>query len=62
MEETLFISEPVLENETDAEELQALTIESFEIGTFAGIGMICGGSALIISLLVLGVLSILRTR
>lgn len=48
--------------ELESESLQALTIEDFDLGEFAGIGMIAGGSGLIVSLLVVEILSILRLR
>lgn len=62
MEDTaLFVSDTVQENQEETE-LQALTIEDFSIGDFAGIGLTVGGSALLVSALVISILSILRSR
>lgn len=59
--EAVFLSDDTI-SETETQELQALTVEDFELTQFVGIGMIAGGSAILISLMVLGLLSILRTR
>ena len=62
MEDTpLFVSDGIPEAQAE-EELQALTIEDFSIGDFASIGLTVGGSALLVSALVISVLSILRSR
>lgn len=62
MEDTpLFVSDSIPEAQAD-EELQALTVEDFSIGDFASIGLTVGGSALLVSALVISVLSILRSR
>lgn len=44
------------------EELIALSIDDFGLGDMAALGMTISGSGIIVSLLVLGILSILRTR
>lgn len=46
----------------ESTELQFLKVEDFTLEKFGEIGMISAGSAIIISLLVLGIISILRTR
>lgn len=58
--EALFLSDSPVAEET--EQLTALTIQDFGIPEHVGIGMTVSGTALIVSLLVLGILSILRIR
>lgn len=61
-QDILFISEDVSSIETTTEALVALSVEDFHLNEFMGLGMIISGTGIIVSLLVLGILSILRTR
>ena len=60
-ESVLFGSEVSSETETE-EAFQALTIEDFNLGKLAAVGMKLGGAGLVVSLLVLGILSLIRMR
>lgn len=61
-ENVLFVSEDsqVIEETTDS--LIALTVEDFSLSDFMSMGMVVSGTGIIVSLLVVGILSILRTR
>lgn len=61
-ENILFVSEDVQNSETTTESLVALTVEDFQLKEFMGMGMILSATGIIVSLLVIGMLSILRTR
>lgn len=51
-----------VEDVTTGEELTTLTLQDFSLNDFAGIGMVASGTGIVVSLLVLGLLSIIRTR
>lgn len=61
-ENILFVSEDSQVIEETTEALTALTVEDFYLSDFMSIGMIVSGTGIIVSLLVIGMLSILRTR
>lgn len=47
---------------TTIDDLQVMTLQDFDIRDFGKIGLVSAGAGIITSLLVLGVISILRTR
>lgn len=58
----LFVSENSQVTEETTETLIALTVEDFDLSDFMGMGMIMSGTGIIVSLLVISILSIIRTR
>lgn len=61
-ENILFVSEDGQFGEETTEALTALTVDDFNLSDFMSMGMIISGTGIIVSLLVLTLLSIIRTR
>lgn len=61
-ENLLFVSEDSQVTDETTETLTALTVEDFDLSDFMSMGMIMSGTGIIVSLLVISILSIIRTR